>query len=93
MVTTSMHFFPGAQILRSTDLFHWEHLGYVFDRLDDSPAQALDGGDIYGKGMAGQSTASYRQLLLRLRFGAPQSAPTGTQCLRQQRQQHGGYEI
>ena len=51
MVSTSMHYFPGAQILRSFDLLQWEHLGYVFDRLGDSPAQALDGGNIYGKGM------------------------------------------
>ena len=51
MVSTTMHFFPGAQILRSFDLLHWEHCGYVFDRFGETPAQRLDGGHIYGKGM------------------------------------------
>ena len=67
MVTTSMHFFPGAQILRSFDLLQWEHLGYVFDRLDDSPAQALDGGNIYGKGMWA-ATLRYHQGIFHIVF-------------------------
>ena len=51
MVSTSMHMFPGGQILSSLDLVHWEHSCYVFDSLGDSQAQRLNGGDIYGKGM------------------------------------------
>ena len=51
MVTTTMHLFPGAQILHSTDLLHWSHCGYVFDRLGETPGQRLDGEAIYGKGM------------------------------------------
>ena len=51
MITTTMHLFPGGQILKSGDLLHWEHCGYVFDTLGDSPAQRLDGGNCYGKGM------------------------------------------
>ncbi len=51
MVSTSMHLFPGAQILRSHDLLCWEHCGYVFERLGETPVQRLDGGHIYGKGM------------------------------------------
>ncbi len=51
MICTTMHFFPGGEILRSFDLIHWEHAAYVFDRLDDTPAQRLRGGNIYGKGM------------------------------------------
>ncbi len=51
MISTTMHMFPGGQILRSYDLMHWEHCAYVFDRLDDTPAQRLENGNIYGKGM------------------------------------------
>ena len=52
MISTTMHFLPGGQILRSYDLIHWEHAAYVFDRLDSTPAQRLEGdGYVYGKGM------------------------------------------
>ena len=52
MVTTTMHFFPGCEILRSYDLINWEHLTYVYERLDSTPAEKLDGEEyIYGKGM------------------------------------------
>ena len=43
MISTSMHMFPGAQILRSYDLVNWEHAAYVYDRLDGTPAQRLEG--------------------------------------------------
>ena len=51
MISTSMHMFPGAQILRSFDLLHWEHVCYVYNALGDTPSQRLDAGHIYGKGM------------------------------------------
>ena len=51
MVSTAMHMFPGAQILRSYDLMHWEHCGYVYDTLGETAQQRMDGGNIYGKGM------------------------------------------
>jgi beta-xylosidase len=52
MVSTTMHFFPGAVILRSYNLVHWEIVTYVFDRLDSTPAQQLEGEqNIYGKGV------------------------------------------
>ena len=52
MITTTMHFFPGGEILRSGDLKKWEHYSYVFERLDSTPEQRLEGnGHIYGKGM------------------------------------------
>ena len=31
MVTTTMHFMPGCDILRSYDLINWEHAAYIFD--------------------------------------------------------------
>ncbi len=51
MVSTTMYFMPGCEILRSYDLMHWEHATYVYDRLDSTPAQCLQGGSIYGQGM------------------------------------------
>jgi len=52
MVSTTMHFFPGAEILRSFDLVHWEWVCFVYDVLEDDPAHRLeDGVGIYGKGM------------------------------------------
>lgn len=52
MVSTTMHFMPGCEILRSYDLMHWEHMTYVYDRLDSTEEQCLAGGkNAYGKGM------------------------------------------
>lgn len=51
MITTTMHVFPGGDLLTSTDLVHWELCCHVFDRLDSTPAQRLEQGHIYGKGM------------------------------------------
>ena len=34
MVSTTMHFMPGCEILRSYDLLNWEHAAYVYDRLE-----------------------------------------------------------
>ena len=52
MVTTTMHFMPGCEILRSYDLINWEHLTYVYDRLDSTDAQKLTGDKhVFGKGM------------------------------------------
>lgn len=52
MVSTTMHFFPGCEILRSYDLVSWEHAAYVYETLDDTPAQRLEEkSNIYGQGM------------------------------------------
>ena len=52
MVSTTMYFMPGCEILRSYNLKDWEHAAYVYDRLDSTPAQKLEGeGNIYGQGM------------------------------------------
>ena len=52
MISTTMHFMPGAEILRSYDLVRWEHVTYVYDRLDGTDGQRLVGEEhIYGKGM------------------------------------------
>lgn len=52
MVSTTMHFFPGCEILSSTDLVNWKHACYVYEKLDSTEGQTLrDGKGIYGKGM------------------------------------------
>ena len=52
MISTTMHFMPGAEILRSYDLINWEHAAYVFDRIDSTDGQRLIGDQhVYGKGM------------------------------------------
>ncbi|SEN45625.1 Beta-xylosidase [Amphibacillus marinus] len=52
MVTTTMHFMPGCEILRSYDLVNWEHATFVYDQLDSTPAQKLEEhANIYGRGM------------------------------------------
>jgi beta-xylosidase len=52
MCTTTMHVFPGGEILRSRDLLHWEHCAYAYDALAEHPGQRLDDGKgIYGQGM------------------------------------------
>lgn len=50
MVTTTMFFMPGAPIMRSKDLVHWETISYVFPELKDIPAYDLQGGTKYGQG-------------------------------------------
>ncbi len=51
MITTTMHMFPGGEILMSDDLINWEFCSYVFDTLDKTRAQRLEEGNIYGQGM------------------------------------------
>ena len=50
MVTTTMHLMPGAPIMSSRDLVNWQTIGYIFDRLTDSPKYDLLEGTVYGRG-------------------------------------------
>lgn len=50
MVSTTMHLMPGAPIMKSKDLINWETVGYIFDRLTDTPSYDLDGTTAYGNG-------------------------------------------
>jgi len=62
LVSTTMHLMPGAPVMASKDLKNWETVGYIFDRLTDSPKydlafslpldrQAGEGvGTVYGRG-------------------------------------------
>ena len=52
MISTTMYFMPGAVILRSYDLLNWEILTYVYDELDNTPGQCLEGNEhAYAQGM------------------------------------------
>lgn len=50
MVSTTNHYSPGAPIMHSTDLIHWETINYLFDELHESPKNNLDGGNVYSRG-------------------------------------------
>jgi len=50
MVSTTMHLMPGAPIMASKDLKSWATVGYIFDRLTDSPKYDLQEGTVYGRG-------------------------------------------
>lgn len=50
LVTTTMHMFPGAPIMRSSDLVHWETVSYLFDEIKDTPRYDLKEGTVYGRG-------------------------------------------
>lgn len=50
MVSTTMHLMPGCPVMHSRDLVNWETVGYVFDRLDDTPRYNMEGGTVYGRG-------------------------------------------
>ena len=50
LVSTTMHLMPGAPIMKSKDLKNWETVGYIFDKLTDSPKYDLQHGTVYGRG-------------------------------------------
>lgn len=51
MVSTTMYFCPGAPIMHSRDLVHWEIISYVYDYLaDDDIYNLRNGHNAYGKG-------------------------------------------
>lgn len=52
MISATLHFMPGGVILRSYDLRNWEIAGYVYDTLEETPQERMEGeSSIYGKGM------------------------------------------
>ncbi len=61
MLSTTMHFRPGAVILRSYDLVHWEIVSHVFDALNYSPEECMQGErSAYGHGMWAGSLRYYK---------------------------------
>lgn len=61
MVSTTMFYTPGAPILKSKDLCHWEMVSYVFDILEENERYRLENGrNAYGKGQWATSLARYK---------------------------------
>jgi len=56
---STMHYSPGAPVLRSWDLVNWEYAGHSVPVLDWSPRYDLSGGNAYVKGIWA-STMRYR---------------------------------
>ena len=56
---STMHYSPGAPVLRSWDLVHWEYIGHSVPVLDWSAKYDLTGGSAYVKGIWA-STMRYR---------------------------------
>ena len=61
MISTTMHMSPGAPIMQSADMKHWRIIGYVFDELHESPANDLEGGNIYSRGQWAASLRYYNK--------------------------------
>lgn len=76
MISTTMHFCPGGAILRSYDLIHWEIAGYVFDVLDGTPEERMEGErSNYGHGMWAASMR-YHQGKFYVSFGTIETDKT-----------------
>jgi len=50
LISTTMHLMPGAPVMQSKDLVHWEIASYVFDSLYDNSKYNLINGTVYGRG-------------------------------------------
>src|SRR5665213_2987004 len=57
---SNMSYSPGAPILRSYDLVHWEYVGHSLPKLDFGPIYDLIGGNAYNKG-TWASSLQYRK--------------------------------
>ncbi len=75
LVTTTMHLMPGAPVMRSTDLAHWETVSYLFDQLTDSPKYDMKEGTVYGRGQWATSLKYHKGMFYAL--FAPNDNPGG----------------
>lgn len=50
LISTTMHLMPGAPVMTSKDLVHWETASYVFDSITDNSKYNLLDGTVYGRG-------------------------------------------
>lgn len=52
MCSTTMYYMPGGALLRSYDLINWEFCSHVYETLEDTPRENLDGENhAYANGM------------------------------------------
>ena len=76
MVSTTMHLMPGAPVMKSKDLKNWETVGYVFDRLTDSPKYDFQEGTVYGRGQWATSLKYHKGKFYAL-FAPNEGGPMG----------------
>lgn len=50
MVSSTMHHFPGATILKSYDLVNWEYCSNPLEKIESTPCYNLDGCNRYSRG-------------------------------------------
>jgi beta-xylosidase len=50
LISTTMYLMPGAPVMHSKDLVHWEISSYVFNTLNDNSKYDLLNGTVYGRG-------------------------------------------
>lgn len=61
MASTTMHFMPGCDILRSYDLMNWELIAHAYDVLEDTAGERLEEKEnVYGQGMWAPSLRYYK---------------------------------
>jgi beta-xylosidase len=60
LISTTMHLMPGAPVMKSKDLVHWEIASYVFDSITDNSKYNLLGGTVYGRGQWASSIRFYK---------------------------------
>lgn len=90
MVSTTMHLMPGAPIMRSPDMKHWETISYVFPRIDDGPRYDLLEGTAYGQGQWA-SSIRYHDGKFYVWFTANGAPDVGLSILRQIRPVPGNF--
>ena len=61
LISTTMHLMPGAPVMHSKDLVHWEMSSYVFDRLTDNSKYDLLNGSVYGRGQWASSIRFHKE--------------------------------
>jgi beta-xylosidase len=62
LISTTMHLMPGAPVMKSQDLVHWEIASYVFDSLYDNSKYNLIDGTVYGRGQWASSIRCHNGL-------------------------------
>jgi beta-xylosidase len=60
LISTTMHLMPGAPVMTSKDLVHWEIASYVFDSITDNKKYDLIDGTVYGRGQWASSIRYYK---------------------------------
>lgn len=62
LISTTMHLMPGAPVMKSQDLVHWEIASYVFDSIYDNSKYNLIDGTVYGRGQWASSIRYHKGL-------------------------------